>query len=108
PVPLEFPVRVLFITDSSQSMHVTDPQPLSCPGGVPVCFTRRGPAMESVLNAYPGGNGVEYALMQFASASNVLTQVPPTLMVDGFTPDSDMVKTKLPLFSVGAGETNYE
>ena len=33
PAPAEFPVRILFIVDISQSMNVTDPVPVACPGG---------------------------------------------------------------------------
>jgi len=104
PRPLEFPLRVLFIVDTSQSMNVTDPAPPTCTAMM--CFARRGQAVLEVLNAYPGGNGVEYALEQFSSASAVLTQ--DAMMQDGFTPDSDLVKTRLPSLNTGAGETNYE
>lgn len=104
PTPLEFPLRVLFIVDTSQSMNVTDPAPPTCTAMA--CFARRGAAVLEVLEAYPGGNGVEYALMQFASASATLTQ--DMLGQDGFTPDSDLVKTRLPSLNTGGGETNYE
>ena len=104
PKPLEFPLRVLFIVDTSQSINVTDPAPPTCTAAM--CFARRGQAVLDVLNAYPGGNGVEYALEQFSSASAVLTQ--DAMMLDGFTPDSDLVKTRLPSLNTGAGETNYE
>ncbi len=104
PKPLEFPLRVLFIVDTSQSMNVTDPAPPTCTAMM--CFPRRGEAVLEVLNAYPGGNGVEYALEQFGSSSAILTQ--DAMMQDGFTADSDLVKTRLPSLSMGASETNYE
>jgi len=63
PSPTEFPVRILFIVDISQSMNVTDPVPNPCPTGA--CFTRRATAVEDVLNTYPPGNGVEYGLITF-------------------------------------------
>lgn len=104
PKPLEFPLKVMFIVDTSQSMNVTDPAPPTCTAQA--CFARRGGGVLEVLNAYPGGNGVEYSLMQFGSSSGVLTQ--NTAGQDGFTPDSELVKTRLPALNTGAGETNYE
>lgn len=104
PKPLEFPLRVLFIVDTSQSMNVTDPAPPTC--NAMMCLTRRGQAVLDVLNAYPGGNGVEYALMGFSSDNTVYTQ--DTTGASGFTADSDSVKTKLPIFNTSTGETNYE
>jgi hypothetical protein len=104
PKPLEFPLKVMFIVDTSQSMNVTDPAPPTCTAMA--CFARRGQSVLDVLNAYPGGNGVEYALMQFSSSSAVLTQ--NAMGNDGFTESSDSVKTKLPALNTGGGETNYE
>jgi von Willebrand factor type A domain/Bacterial TSP3 repeat len=104
PKSLEFPLKVLFIVDTSQSMNVTDPSPLSCSGDV--CFSRRGTGVLEVLNAYPGGNGVEYALEQFGSASALLTQNADGQ--DGYSADSELLKTRLPVLETGASQTNYE
>jgi len=104
PKPVEFPLRVLFVVDVSQSMTITDPAPTTC--DTTACFSARGQAVLDVLNTYPGGAGVEYALEVFESASSVLTK--DTDGADGFTDDTDTVKTKIPVLNTANGETNYE
>jgi hypothetical protein len=98
-------VRVLFVVDVSQSMNVTDPAPPVCsmPG---MCLPRRGQAVLDVVNAYPAGNGLEYALETFQSTSAVITQTLNNM--SGFTSDSNQVKVKLPVLAVAGGQTNYE
>lgn len=104
PQPADFPVRVLFIVDTSQSMNVTDPAPMGCMPGA--CFSRRGQAVLDVLADNPTGSGVRYGLIAFASDSAILTKGPSGM--DGFTDNADTVKTKLPMLNVAGGETNYE
>ncbi|HEX7508489.1 MAG TPA: VWA domain-containing protein [Polyangia bacterium] len=104
PTPTEFPVRVLFIVDISQSMNVTDPVPNPCPAGA--CFTRRATAVEEVLNTYPPGNGVEYGLITFQSSVAIQTK-DATGTLGGFTDSSDEVKVRLPALNSAVGETNY-
>ena len=104
PSPTEFPVRILFIVDISQSMNVTDPVPNPCPTGA--CFTRRATAVEDVLNTYPPGNGVEYGLITFQSSVAIQTK-DATGMLGGFTDSSDEVKLRLPALNSAVGDTNY-
>lgn len=104
PQPADFPVRVLFIVDVSQSMNVTDPAPPACT--MQACFTRRGQAVLDVMGSNPAGAGVAYGLITFASGSSILTKNKDGR--DGFTEDGDTVKTKLPLLNQGNSETNYE
>jgi hypothetical protein len=104
PQPAEFPVRILFIVDISQSMNVTDPMPNPCPQAA--CFTRRAQAVEDILNTYPAGNGVEYGLITFQSSVAIQTR-DSTGQLGGFTASSDEVKLRLPALNVGVGETNY-
>ena len=104
PSPTEFPVRILFIVDISQSMNVTDPVPNPCATGA--CFTRRAAAVEEVLNAYPPGNGVEYGLITFQSSVAIQTK-DATGMLGGFTDSADEVKVRLPALNAAVGETNY-
>jgi hypothetical protein len=104
PSPTEFPVRILFIVDISQSMKVTDPEPTPCATGA--CFTRRASAVEDVLNAYPPGNGVEYGLITFQSSVAIQTRDSSGLL-GGFTASSDEVKLRLPALNSAVGETNY-
>lgn len=104
PQPADFPVRVLFIVDVSQSMNVTDPAPPTCT--MAACFTRRGQAVLDVMTSNPAGSGVRYGLMTFASDSSILTKNP--MGMDGFTDDGNAVKTKLPVLNTSGGQTNYE
>ena len=104
PSPTEFPVRILFIVDISQSMNVTDPVPNPCPTSA--CFTRRATAVEEVLNTYPAGNGVEYGLITFQSSVAIETK-DATGTLGGFTDSSDEVKLRLPALNSAVGETNY-
>ena len=104
PQPAEFPLRLLFIVDTSQSMNVTDPAPMTCT--MQACFTRRGQAVLDVMASNPAGNGVRYGLITFASESSILTKDPKGM--DGFTEDGDTVRTKLPILNGAGGETNYE
>ena len=104
PQPAEFPVRVLFIVDVSQSMNVTDPAPMTCT--MQACFTRRGQAVLDVMASNPAGNGVRYGLMTFASDSSILTK--DAKGMDGFTDDGNSVRTKIPVLNNAGGETNYE
>ena len=104
PSPTEFPVRILFIVDISQSMNVTAPVPNPCPTGA--CFTRRATAVEDVLNTYPPGNGVEYGLITFQSSVAIQTK-DAAGMLGGFTDSSDEVKLRLPALNSAVGETNY-
>lgn len=104
PSPTEFPVRILFVVDISQSMNVTDPVPSLCPTGA--CFTRRASAVEDVLNAYPPGNGVEYGLITFQSSVAIQTK-DATASLGGFTASTNEVKVRLPALNVAVGETNY-
>jgi hypothetical protein len=104
PSPTEFPVRILFVVDISQSMNVTDPPPNPCATGA--CFSRRASAVEDILNTYPPGNGVEYGLITFQSSVAIQTR-DASGTLGGFTASSDEVKVRLPALNVAVGETNY-
>jgi hypothetical protein len=104
PSPAEFPVRILFVIDISQSMNVTDPVPNPCPTGA--CFARRATAVEEILNTYPPGNGVEYGLITFQSSVAIQTK-DATGALGGFTASADEVKLRLPVLNSAVGETNY-
>jgi hypothetical protein len=104
PNPAEFPVRILFIVDISQSMNVTDPPPSPC--ATSVCFSRRAAAVEDVLNTYPPGSGVEYGLITFQSSVAIQTR-DASGTLGGFTASADEVKVRLPALNVAVGETNY-
>jgi len=104
PTPAEFPVRILFVVDISQSMNVTDPVPNPC--ATDACFARRAVAVEEVVAAYPPGNGVEYGLITFQSSVAIQTKDAAGLL-GGFTASSEEVLARLPALNSAVGETNY-
>lgn len=103
PTPAEFPVRILFVVDVSQSMNVSDPPDPVCPTGT--CFSRRGKAVEAIVNKYPAGQGVSYGLISFSSDSAIQTH--DAAGQPGFAQDNAEILTKLPSLSSAMGQTNF-
>ena len=103
PNPVDFPVRILFVVDTSQSMNISDPTVTDC--GMSVCLSRRGQSVEDIVNQYPPGDGVEYGLISFNTQASILTK--DATGVDGFTADPNDVLTKLPSFAVASGQTDF-
>ena len=88
PETLNFPVKVLFVIDDSQSMTVTDPITPEYPAGYrPVAIAD---AIETLSLATPG---IQFALITFGAATTVLTEAcdatdaGPTNCQQGFTDD---------------------
>lgn len=103
-----FPVKVLFVIDTSQSMNVTDPD---CGRCVAV-----GNIIEALLPVGEDGvveeNGVEVGIVSFNGSTNVLTQVDTdgdgALDADGFTRDLDMLARGVAELSFAGATTDYE
>ena len=112
PQPLEFPLRVLFVVDVSQSMAVTDPAPPTCTAAA--CLTRRGQAVQDVIEAYPAGNGVKYALMTFSGSANQTSPDTATKVLtqqasgDAFSAQNNDIIVQLPTLNIPTGETLYD
>src|SRR5262245_54839380 len=69
PKAVEFPVKIMFIVDVSQSMAVTDPpDPLD-----PMNLSGRARAVTEVIDALAGTPGVEIAIITFGSGANDVT-----------------------------------
>lgn len=100
PSAVEFPVKILFIVDISDSMSVTDP-----PNPADNNYTARGRAVIDVINALAGVPGVEIAIVTFQSSVNDAT--------GGFQPNMTPADVAA-LMSAAAnlasetGQTNYE
>lgn len=94
PTELSFPVKILFAVDTSQSMNRTDPT------------GQRLIAVQDVVDTYISEPGVEFAILQFSGATNVLTQRSPG--VDGFTRDRDNLDQAIVRLGVAEQPTNYE
>lgn len=95
PTRVEFPVKILFAVDTSQSMIQTDPA------------GRRLTAVQEVVDAYINDPGVSFAIIAFASASNVLTNNPVT-REPGFTRDRMELDTAIVRLGLAEQPTNYE
>ncbi|MBM4321161.1 MAG: VWA domain-containing protein, partial [Deltaproteobacteria bacterium] len=63
-----FPVKVLFVVDTSQSMNVTDPVDSR------TAMTGRTRAVQQVAESILGPEGVSMAVIAFNGATNILTQ----------------------------------
>ena len=95
PTTLAFPVKILFVVDSSQSMDRTDPT------------GRRLSAVREVVDAFINDPGVSFGVIQFAGAANVLTQDPNT-GEDGFTRDRMEIDSAIVRLGQAEQTTDYE
>lgn len=100
PSTVEFPVKIVFVVDTSQSMNVTDP-----PDPADGNYTGRARAITDVVNQLAGTTGVEVAVVGFSGA--VLNAT------NGFTPivtpeEIADVASAVVTFNTGTGLTNYE
>ncbi|HEY3546992.1 MAG TPA: VWA domain-containing protein, partial [Propionicimonas sp.] len=100
PTAVEFPVKILFVVDVSDSMSVTDP-----PNPLDNNFTGRTRAVIDVINQLSGTKGVAIGMITFHSSINDLTH--------GFVPDytpQDVITltTAAQSLQSNAAQTNYE
>lgn len=103
PLAVEFPVKILFVVDTSQSMGVTDPRVPTDPDFPN--YTGRARAVTEVLLALQGQSGVEAAIVSFSGAVVDSTGgFKPNLTVEEFAALSAAVAD----LNVNQGQTNYE
>ena len=100
PMSVEFPVKVLFVVDTSDSMSQTDP-----PNPLDNNYTGRTRAIIDVVNQLSGMKGVEIGILSFHSAVNDVTH--------GFVPDytpADIINltNAAQTLQSNAAQTNYE
>jgi uncharacterized protein YegL len=100
PDDLRFPVKVLFIMDTSTSMEATDP------------LATRVDAMISVIDRLSGVPGVEFGLIVFGLGANILTErcddyVARINCTPGFTTDTNAALTAALGAGQAAGTTDY-
>ncbi len=100
PLAVQFPVKILFVVDTSQSMNVTDP-----PDPNDSNYTGRARAVQDVVNSLAGTPGVEIGIIQFSGA--VLDAS------GGFVPLMETsqlaeLTAAVASFNVGTGQTNFE
>ncbi|MCK6550743.1 VWA domain-containing protein [Myxococcota bacterium] len=94
PDELRFPVKILFVVDTSQSMARTDPT------------GERLLAVQDVVDAYIGDPGVELGIISFSGATNVLTT--NARGEDGFTRDRQDIDTAIVSLGIAGSTTDYE
>ncbi len=100
---LEFPFRVIFLVDCSESMEVNDPPDPSGETG------RERAVRETVENLFADEADIKVSIVRFSSESQPLTAV---MNDDGqfesyFTDDLDFVLTKIPVLGETDRTTNY-
>ena len=95
-----FPVKVLFVIDTSQSMNVTDPDCGRCD------------AVQRIIDSLLPSEGVEIAVVSFNGATAVLTQADTDgdgiLDADGFTRDPEQLAVAVAELDRGNATTDYE
>lgn len=94
PTTLEFPVRIMFVVDTSQSMNRTDPN------------GRRLLAVQEVVDAFLPDPGTSFAIVQFSGQTTVLTQ--NERGEDGFTRDRAEIESAIVRLGVAEQPTDYE
>lgn len=95
PLTLAFPVKILFVVDTSQSMVRTDPT------------GRRVTAVNDVIDAFIGDPGVEFGIVQFSGAANILTNDEVT-GDPGFTRNLTDLQTAIVRLGLAEQPTDYE
>ena len=106
PDELNYPVKIMFIIDCSQSMNVTDPQP------APNQWPGRVRAVWDVIAKYRYDPGVSFAILRFDSTGNVETQIDTNGdgIADqfGFTNDLAALLRGVNALVSGNGNTSYQ
>ncbi|MBI2892010.1 MAG: VWA domain-containing protein [Deltaproteobacteria bacterium] len=109
PSELTFPVKVIFVIDSSQSMNVSDPVDPADPDG----YTGRQKALRDVVAQLLGSNpeGIGIGIVSFAGSAQILTQcdtdgdqVPDA---DCFTNDPVELESDIELLGFAGSVTSY-
>ena len=95
PRRLNFPVKIMFVVDTSQSMLQTDPT------------GQRLIAVQEVVDAFIPDPGVEFAIIQFSGAAAVLTNDPDDGQ-PGFTRDYMDLTTAIVRLGLAEQPTDYE
>ncbi|MBI5496538.1 MAG: VWA domain-containing protein [Deltaproteobacteria bacterium] len=82
PETLNFPVKLLFLVDRSQSMNVTDPDTnIAPPGDPPVLAAHRVRALLDAIDALSSVVGLEFGVIGFGASTT-----PETERCDQYTP----------------------
>jgi len=106
PDELNYPVKILFIVDCSQSMSVTDPPP------TPNDYPGRVAAVWDVVQKFRYDPGVSYGVIRFEGAANVATQADTNGdgMGDmmGFVNDLPSILRALNSLQAAGGNTSYQ
>lgn len=94
PNELKFPVKILFVVDTSQSMIRTDP------------IGQRLTAVNDVVTAFIGDPGVEFGIISFNGNTTVLTT--NARGFDGFTRDLPEIQSAIVQLGMAGSTTDYE
>lgn len=98
PTTIDFPTKILFVVDTSQSMNRTDPQ------------GRRLVAVQEVVDAFIEDPGVSFGIVQFSGQVSVLTSTIGSdgQPRDGFTRDRMELENSIVRLGVAEATTDYE
>ncbi|MGF1511995.1 MAG: VWA domain-containing protein [Myxococcota bacterium] len=98
PTTLDFPTKILFVVDTSQSINRTDPE------------GRRLLAVQEVVDAFIDDPGVSFGIIQFSGQVSTLTSTTGQdgTIRDGFTRDRMELDTAIVRLGVAESTTDYE
>ncbi|NOZ86994.1 MAG: VWA domain-containing protein [Deltaproteobacteria bacterium] len=106
PDELDFPVKIMFIVDCSQSMSQTDPPPS------PNEYPGRVRAVWDVIQKFRYDPGVSFAIVRFSGSANVSTQADTNgdgfADMFGFVNDLPSLLRALNSLQAAGGNTSYQ
>lgn len=108
PAEVQFPVKVLFVIDTSTSMEISDPANPMEPD--PTLSTGRARAVRQVIDRFRDQPGFSVGLIKFGASSNVLTDcgmAGPCFIADT-TANQGKLMSAVAELAIAAGTTDYE
>lgn len=104
PEDLDFPLRVLFLVDCSESMEVNDPPDIESGE-----TGRETAVRETVEQLLSGGGDVEVSVVRFSSEAQPLTAEmnDDNQVVSYFSDDLDYILSRIPMLGENDRTTNY-
>ena len=108
PAEVVFPVKVLFVIDTSTSMEISDPADPMQPD--PTLSTGRARAVRQVVERFRDQPGFSIGMIKFGASSNVLTDcgMAGPCFIEDSTANQGKLMSAVAELGVAAGTTDYE
>lgn len=108
PAEVVFPVKVVFVIDTSTSMEISDPVDPMQPD--PTLSTGRARAVRTVLERFRDQPGFAVAIIKFGASANVLTNcgMAGPCFIENTTAQAGVLLRAVGELAISAGTTDYE